>query len=289
MPPPSAPDTPRLLVALATYNRPRSTELALRSFEGLRGPGLRLAVYDDASSAYDADWLAARADAVVRFPTNGGIQNSRVQALRDFVHIHTDCGLLYLTDNDALHDPASPSLLRQLYAAQQAFPRRMPFGLYNSSHHAAPANIVVDQGPLQVRRTGPGISHCYDREMATFILSVLESGDRAWTSSLGSEAARIAYRDGAWRLNEGPRLSFDYLWPMILGRGFLQTKTSYVEHFAREAAEAGLHAALSADAGQDFEKDRALNPSPYLAKLRPLVIDFLLGARAEPPELKINK
>ena len=38
---------------------------------------------------------------------------------------------------------------------------------------------------------------------------------------------------------------FDYHWPASLGIPFLQTKTSYLEHFARDKDEKGFHSSFS--------------------------------------------
>ena len=57
-------------------------------------------------------------------------------------------------------------------------------------------------------------------------------------------------------------------------------KNSYVEHFARDRFEAGMHSSnsgISPEALLDFERDRALNPTEYLLQVRPYIIKSILG------------
>jgi hypothetical protein len=55
---------------------------------------------------------------------------------------------------------------------------------------------------------------------------------------------------------------------------------SYVEHFGRERYEGGLHCPAISSRDQlirdDLNRDRALNPTNYLKKNRPEVIELLL-------------
>ena len=64
-------------------------------------------------------------------------------------------------------------------------------------------------------------------------------------------------------INENPvyetLYGFDYYWPASLGIPFLQTKTSYLEHFARDKNEKGIHSSLSDNPIDDFDRDRALS------------------------------
>ena len=69
---------------------------------------------------------------------------------------------------------------------------------------------------------------------------------------------------------------FDYYWPASLGVPFLQTKTSYLEHFARDKNEKGLHSSFSGNPMDDFDRDRALSPTSYLKKIRKDVINKIL-------------
>jgi hypothetical protein len=67
---------------------------------------------------------------------------------------------------------------------------------------------------------------------------------------------------------------------MVLARPCLNTKVSFVEHFARDKHEAGMHSTNSGagpDALVDFERDRALNPTPYLVQIRDETIGKILN------------
>ena len=71
---------------------------------------------------------------------------------------------------------------------------------------------------------------------------------------------------------------FDYFWPQQLGVPFIQTKTSYLEHFARDRNEKGIHSSKSEDNPRaDFDRDRALNPTPYLKEIREKIISHILN------------
>ena len=117
---------PRIIIALSTCNRSLVTQICLKFLQAVRAPGVRLVAYDDASTAYDSGWLEANCDEVVRFHRNGGIERSRARAMRDFVHRFRDFDLLYLTDNDTVHDPVFVEQLVQLFriqrSASQCFP-----------------------------------------------------------------------------------------------------------------------------------------------------------------------
>jgi tetratricopeptide (TPR) repeat protein len=71
-------------------------------------------------------------------------------------------------------------------------------------------------------------------------------------------------------------------WPKVIGLPFKIPMTSYVEHFARDRFESGMHSANSGialeSALKDFERDKALNPSEYLIEIRPQVIQKILGS-----------
>ena len=82
-------------------------------------------------------------------------------------------------------------------------------------------------------------------------------------------------------INENPiyetLYGFDYHWPASLNLPFLQTQTSYLEHFARDKNEKGLHSTYSIDDPRsDFERDRALAPTTYLQKIREKIIEKIL-------------
>lgn len=246
----------KILIALATYNRPIITELCLHNLAQCLDQDAALAIYDDCSTTYDGTFLGRYGSHVMRFPSNRGINLSRLYAFKEFLTRFTDFELLYITDNDTIHDPSFLRMLRMLYRGSPA-DAKLPIGLYNSVFHSRPDNILREMPNISVRKTCPGISQCYDRAMVAKIVD------------------HIDHNPGYERLP-----NFDFTWPFILGVPFIQTKQSFVEHFARDRREGGIHGAYSGEgvAGlADFDRDRALNPTPYLAAIRGEVIRRILG------------
>jgi glycosyltransferase involved in cell wall biosynthesis len=247
----------KILIALATFNRPVITQLCLRNLQLVRSDAVKLVVYDDASTAYSKETLLEFADDVIRFERNGGIERSRAKAIRDFVYRYTDYDLIYFTDNDAIHDPKFVDVLRSVSAWQRGRSEILPFSLYNSLVHNRLKNLISESEMFVVLKTMAGISQCYTREMAEIIVDAL-NGSADMESTYG----------------------WDYIYTMILNRPCLITKVSFVEHFARDKHEAGMHSANSGtgpDALADFERCRALNPSPFLVELRDEIIEKILN------------
>ena len=117
----------RILVAVATYNRPRITELCLKNLSGICSKGnAELTIYDDCSTDYGVAELAEYSPMVVVFPRRVGIEISRARAFRDFVHLHRSFDLLYLTDNDTLHDPEFLQVLQDIFSFQGTYSYRNP-------------------------------------------------------------------------------------------------------------------------------------------------------------------
>ena len=247
----------KILIALATYNRPVITRLCLQNLQSVRSDEVKLVVYDDASTAYSKDTLLEFADDVVRFERNGGIERSRAKAIRDFVYRYTDYDVIYFTDNDAIHDPKFIDVVRSLSVWQRSRSEVLPFSLYNTVFHNRPENSISESDMFVVLKTIPGISQCYTREMAEIIVDALNASPD-FESTYG----------------------WDYIYTMVLNRPCLATKVSFVEHFARDKHEAGMHSANSGtgpDALLDFERDRALNPTPFLVEIRDEIIEKILN------------
>jgi len=246
----------KTIIALSTYNRPIITNICLNSLSILRSENVKLVVYDDASTAYGADYLGQFADEVVRFGSNGGITRSRAKALRDFTYRFQDYDLLYLTDNDTFHDPLFVGILENIFHNMAEMGVSFPVSLYNTIHHNKPGNVLAENDAFYFTRDIPGVSHCYNREIAAVIVD---------------------------QLNRSANLEFAYGWDFsfirALNRPCLLSKTSYLEHFARDKNEGGMHNPWSGTgpAGyDDFEKDRAVNPTRYLQELRSIIIDKIL-------------
>jgi len=257
----------KILIAVATYNRPVITDLCLRNLQHVRGEDTKVVIYDDHSEAYDLDYLSKFSDDVIRFDSRRGIENSRARTLRDFLDKHVDFDLLYLTDNDAIHDPKFIKIIKNLFVNQEksGLPVK-PVGLFNSVFHKTRIKEEADQ--FYLYETCPGISMCLTRPMVQKIVTLLNKNP-ALESSYG----------------------WDMEWPKEIGLPFLIPKISYVEHFARDRFESGMHSSHSGveleNALVDFERDRAINPSPYLIQARPDIIKEILG-EWRPSEKKVS-
>ena len=246
----------KIFIALSTYNRKKITSLCLENLKNIidKDESALLAIYDDASTNYDEKFLKKYSDNVLRFRVNGGIERSRARAVRDFEHIYKNFDLFYMTDNDTIHDPVFLQTLRTIYeTSTKNKDEKLPIGLFNSVFHNQPKNIIHDNDVISIRQTCPGVSQCFDRSMISRIVKFIDENP-VYETLYG----------------------FDYYWPASLGIPFLQTKTSYLEHFARDKNEKGLHSSFSDNPMDDFDRDRALFPTSYLKKIRKDIIRKIL-------------
>ena len=246
----------RILVAVATYNRPRITEICLKNLAGICSEeGASLVIYDDCSTIYGARELSRYSSMVVVFPRRVGIEISRARAFRDFVHVHRSFDLLYLTDNDTLHDPAFLRVLRDIFLFQSVHSYSNPVGLFRSRFHEAA--ITAEAEGFVMSRTCPGVSQCYTREMAERIVSALD------------HHPTLEYTYG-----------WDYHYPSVLQTEFVITLSSYVQHFARDRVEGGIHATnggvTESAFRKDFARDSAMNPTKFLMEMEDTVIQTVL-------------
>lgn len=118
---------------------------------------------------------------------------------------------------------------------------KTPVSLYNTRWHFM--NTVREEQDVVIRTTMPGISQLYDRAMATTILNILKQ-------------------------NGIPDYAWDYRFVEYLKMQTTTTRSSYVEHFGIH----GIH-----NPGNDFERDRATNPTMYLIEKRQPIINYLTG------------
>ena len=230
----------KLLIFVTTFNRRAITELSLWQTCRFKCDANVLA-YDDHSTEYDTNWISRLTDGVERAPERLGIAGLRARQFRDF--INSDYELLYFTDNDVIHDPNYILRLQRLYALPSEL--KLPVSLFNSAFHSYPENVLKEIQDVQIRKTAPGASQLYDREMAAEILRGLERSPEL----------------------EG-RYGWDYNLPALLKRPWIQSTVSYLEHFGA----GGMHNTGPADG---FERDRALNPTRYLVRVRDGVVRYL--------------
>ena len=114
---------------------------------------------------------------------------------------------------------------------------KLPIGLFNSIFHNQPENIIHENDLISIRKTCPGVSQCFDRSMISRIVKFIDENPIYETL-----------------------YGFDYYWPASLGIPFLQTKTSYLEHFARDKNEKGIHSSFS----DNFQIKLGISPGERL-------------------------
>jgi hypothetical protein len=256
----------KTLIAIPVYNRLKVSQLCLQSIYRNRESSV-VHVYDDHSSEFSGDVLAPFCDELFRLPprnrpvfkmesnTQGmGVQHLRWYQFRDFLN-RPEFDHLYLTDSDALHDPSYMEMLQLLEEMLDKTRQKIPICLYNSRFHCSPSNNMAGNTRLILRKSAPGISHFYTRDMV----------------------ARIVCRLDA--LKSDPDYGWDYIAPQLLGLPFLTTANSFVEHFG--AVVGSMHTRAG-----DWNRDRAINPTSYLAKLRGPIIAYLEGRTYTSPSLE---
>jgi peptidylprolyl isomerase len=231
-------DDKKILICVSAFNRRKMTELCLSQIQRYKAKNCFLQVYNDHSNEYNNDFLKNYADEVIQLPLKMGIHNLRIYQLKRF--LESDFDLLYFTDNDVLHDPEFIKVLNFLYELGN---KELPVCIYNSRFHAKPENVIFFKNGVSLRKTAPGVSMLYDKNMAERIIRYIDK--------IGSF------------LND---ISWDYRIIAYLDKPFITTDISYLEHFGAE----GIHNA-------DFERDRAINPTFYLKSMRQNIINFLVN------------
>ncbi len=226
----------RIWISLATFNRKKITEIVLKQLAQHKDDSF-LHVSNDHSTDYDNDWLKSLGADQVEMPLQKmNIHHLRCWELVQF--LKTDYDTCYFTDNDAYHDPSYVKRLKELYELY-----KMPISLYNTRWHFM--NTIRQEGDVTIRRSIPGISQLYDREMAQKIVNYVAQNGK-W--------------DYAW----------DYRFIEVLQTETVTTNFSYIEHFG----VGGIHN----QSLTDFERDRAFNPTMFLQQTRTPIINYLTSA-----------
>lgn len=229
-----------MFIACSTYNRPALTRLCLaQQVEAAKGVG-RFHVWDDASDdSPDFDGLDLAS--LTRLDRNIGPHRMRVLQIGAF--LESDEEVLYLTDSDALLDPEALDKGLSLLESEPYYP---VVSLYNSPLHReyTIGSGVSIQGELAVvRMFAPGISvMVHRRSLEPVAHAIPEALSREW----------------------------DFALPRLLGRPCLVTLRSYVEHMGA----GGIHSEPD-----DWDRDRAVNPTRYLADKRAGILSSLSGCR----------
>lgn len=229
----------RLYIAIPVRGRLKLAEECVSTIRKAALSDDILAIYSDGSDL--TNWLYRKSDVLSEEPQSIGIERQRRKHFMDLVKFSEDSpGMthLYLTDADAPHDPNWRSELLRIQEATGG----APVCGYNTAAHANMAgNTIGEDGEVIWRRFAPGVSYLLTREHVEKVVRWLKAHP------------------------EVHHWHFDWQVPSILGHRFAITKTSYVEHIG----VGGMH--HPADAGYEGG-DRALNPTPAVAKLRAEIV-----------------
>lgn len=245
----------KILICVPVYNRKKLTKLVLSNLYKYKDDAT-LWVFNDWSTKYDNDFLEPYADKVFKLEKsdkivvkneknkNGmGVQHLRWFQFREF--LKHDFDAIYMTDNDALHDPEYIKHLKYLsnkYSLKNG--QRLPISLYNTKWHSSTKNLLKETSDVCMRYTAAGISQLFTREMVEKIVSNLD------------------------KEKTDPDYGWDYKVSEYLKLPFICSKTSYVEHFGADSD------AMHGESG-NYERDRAISPTDYLKNIRLEVIDYL--------------
>lgn len=227
----------RLYIAIPVHGR---LKLAEECVSTIRKGALCddiIAIYADGSEL--TNWLYRKSDVLSEEPQSIGIERQRRKHFMDFMAFEGEgMSHLYLADADAPHDPNWRTELLRIQASVGG----APVCGYNTRVHAdMMGNTIAEEGEVIWRRVAPGISYLLTREHVEKVVRWLKANPNV----------------GHW--------SFDWQVPAILGYRFAVTKTSYVEHIGI----GGYHHPPDADWDGG---DRALNPTPAVAKLRAEIV-----------------
>jgi glycosyltransferase involved in cell wall biosynthesis len=231
----------KIWITVPTFNRKKIAEVSLKQLCNHKGAHT-LHVSDDWSTEYSPNIFEQFSDQVEKVPRKMGIHHLRCWEFRKFLNERSE-DLLYMTDSDTVHDPNFADRLIELYKF------KYPTTIYNTQHHfnsSLPRHLLEQYCPETLnhgailRRTMPGVSQLFDREMVTKIVNYLDSeGD--------------------------PVYAWDYRVIECLRTPCVTSNISFLEHFGGPGS---IH-------NKTLDTDRAYNPTEYLKSIRPIVIDYL--------------
>ena len=226
-----------VLIVVPVFNRKRITQLSLEQTRRYKISKSYLLVYNDHSTEFDNSSLMAYADEVIQLPQKMGIHRLRQYQFGKF--LETDFDLIYMTDNDVIHDPRYMTVLMALYEMGD---RKLPVCLYNTEFVGYESNILYNRYGIMIKRAAHGVSMLYDKKMAERIVSMMnKAGDTH--DVISWDLRSVSYLDLPW----------------------IAPEMSYLEHYGADGVN-----------NDDYERDRALNPTPYLDKRRESILEYLI-------------
>jgi len=232
----------KVLIEVQCYNRKIITEKCLKHLNMYK-KNAYLQVINDYSTEYDNQWLLQYADNVIQYEEKLNINRLKYRTFKNFLNSNYD--FLYMTDNDAIHDPDFMNQLFKMYYQSNC----LPVTLYRSSFikKCKVYNIVklIPNGEIRKGLFG-GISTFLSRSHIENIVKNLPSTENEWDYNTQYEAWDSKIQ--RWASN-----SF-----------FAIPQNSYVEHFGIDGQNHKL-----------FESDQGLDLSPYLYNIKNIIINEL--------------
>jgi hypothetical protein len=232
----------RLLIIVPCRDRKVLTRHALETLLISKAPQDTLAIFNDGSTEFTPDWLAAFSDMVFNMKAPVGIEGQRkmhFQFAAKMFEAYPDYTDIYLTDSDTIHDPK----WREQAFKLQALAKDAPLCLYDTTAHSCLEGNTIEDDPeslLLWRKYAPGVSYL----MTADHLSVV--------------AGRVhALANWDWDV------------PDMLGNRFAISRIGYVDHIG----VGGMHHPSHEDANGG---DRVKVPTPWLQNKRKEVIAELL-------------
>jgi hypothetical protein len=222
-----------VLIVVPVFNRKRITQLSLAQTKRYKTSSCRLQVYNDHSTEFDNSFLLPYADEVIQLPVKMGIHKLRQYQLAKF--LETDFDLIYMTDNDVIHDSRYVTVLLALYEMGN---RKLPVCLYNTEFSGHESNILYKRNGIMIKKAAHGVSMLYDRKMAEKIVSMMNKAGHAH-DIISWDLRAVSYLDLPW----------------------IAPEMSYLEHYGADGVN-----------NDDYERDRALSPTPYLEKRRESIL-----------------
>lgn len=243
--PPNETSALSILVAIPVRNRKKIVQLSLAQTKRYKTSSCHLQVYNDHSTEFGNSFLKPYADEVIQLPEKMGIDNLRWHQFRKFLETDFDC--LYMTDSDVVHDPNYIAVLERLYRAGKA---QLPVSLFNGIFTMQPRMILYCKDGMFLKTSAPGNSMFYDRNMVENIVDTLDK-----------TAGVLDY------------LPWDNKAVACLGLPWIAPEVSYLEHFGAQGVN-----------NDNYERDRAINPTEYLQSRRGPILQYL----TEGNDLQIN-
>lgn len=229
----------KIRIDVPVYNRKNITEIVLQQLQKTKGVEDVLRIYNDNSTEYDNDFLKSFGE-VKNYDVKcehrwQNIHKIRSLAFRDF--LHEDFDFLYITDNDALHDPNWRQELLQGYE-EHKLPVSGYVSGYMYNNYDYYRNQFSNKRYNAIYSTGGGIS-----------MLLHKSHIRTIVDRMGASDIHDMWDCTAWG---------------YLNNRYTLTRQSFLDHFGK----GGLH-------HQSWDQERAINPTNYLINIRQSVIDYL--------------